>query len=142
MQQKSDLVVITKANDLCAYVLTVTEKSPKRFRFTLVGRMQNLTLDIIENIYRANEVFVGRGELRSSDMTDSSKIPQSPEMIKRLDFQHAALTSLKVLGTMAQIAREQGCILPKQYEQITKQISDCQNLLGAWINSDKKRYKP
>ena len=139
MQQKSDLIVITKANDLCAYVLTVTEKSPKRFRFTLVGRMQNLTLDIIENIYRANEVYLGRGELCSSEM------PQPHETLafeKRLDFQHAALTSLKVLGTMAQIAREQGCILPKQYEQITKQISDCQNLLGAWINSDKKRYKP
>lgn len=139
MQQKTELTVITKANDLCAYVLTVTEKSPKRFRFTVVSKMQNLTLDVIENLYRANEVFVSRrGELRSSEM------PQPPEIIqayqKRLEFQHSALTSLKVLGTIAQIAREQGCILPKQYEQITKHIYNCQNLLGAWINSDKQRY--
>ena len=35
---------------------------------------------------------------------------------------------------------KQNCILPKQYEQITKQIYDVQNMLGAWMNSDKKRY--
>lgn len=130
MDRKSELIVITKANDLCAYVMTATVNSPKRFRFTLVSKMQNLTLDVIENLYTANEVFVG------TDGDVKAKIE------KRLDYQHSALTNLKVLGTIAQIAREQGCILPKQYEQITKHIFNCQNLLGAWINSDKKRYKP
>ncbi len=129
MRQQSELTVITKANDLCTYVLTITEKSPKRFRFTLTGKMQNLTLDVIDNLYRANEVFVG---------TDGDA---KANVAKRLDFQHSALTSLKILGVIAQIAREQVCILPKQYEQITKKIFDCQNLLGAWINSDKKRYR-
>ena len=104
MQPKSELTVITKANDLCTYVLTVTEKSPKRFRFTLTGRMQNLTLDVIENLHRANEVFVGggRGDLCSSEMPQPTK---TLVYEKRLDFQHSALTSLKVLGTIAQIAR-------------------------------------
>ncbi|MBR4183455.1 MAG: hypothetical protein IKQ56_06505 [Lachnospiraceae bacterium] len=35
---------------------------------------------------------------------------------------------------------KQGCILPKQYEHITKQIYDAENMLGAWMNSDRKRY--
>lgn len=35
---------------------------------------------------------------------------------------------------------EQQCILPKQQEQITKALQDCQNLLGAWVKSDNKRY--
>ena len=39
-------------------LVTVTEKSSKRFRFTLVSRMQNYTLDIIESLYLANEVFL------------------------------------------------------------------------------------
>jgi len=123
---QSELTVVTKAKDLCGYVLTVTEKSPKRFRFTLVSRMQNLTLDIIEQTYRANEVYTaGSGREQAA--------------AQRLDYQHGALTSAKLLGYMALLAREQGCILPKQYEQITKLVSDCQNLLGAWINSDRKR---
>jgi hypothetical protein len=124
MSGKSELTVITKAKDLCGYVLAVTEKSPKRFRFTLSSRMQNLTLDVIEQAYRANDVFMsGRDAARE----------------KRLDLQHGALTSVKLLGFVSLLAREQGCILPKQYEHITKLVSDCQNLIGAWILSDRKR---
>lgn len=105
--------------------MTVTDKSPKRFRFTLVAKLQSYALNTIENLYRANEVFAKGG--------DREKAAQ------RLDFQHQGLTELKLLGYMAQLAMEQGCILPKQYEQITKKIHDCQNMLGAWINSDRKR---
>ncbi len=54
---KSELAVITKAKDLCSYVMTVTEKSPKRFRFTLTSRLQNYALDVIENLFMANETF-------------------------------------------------------------------------------------
>lgn len=122
---QSELAIITKAKDLCSYVMTVTDKSPKRFRFTLVAKLQNYALDVIENLYRANEVFVKAG--------DREKAQQ------RIDFQHQALTELKLLGYMAQLSMEQGCILPKQYEQITKKIHDCQNMLGAWLNSDRKR---
>ena len=56
-KQHSELAVITKAKELCSYIILVTDKSPKRFRFTLVSRMQNYALDVIENLYMANEVF-------------------------------------------------------------------------------------
>ena len=36
-KQKSELTVIVKAKDLCKYVMTVTQKSPKQFRFTFTG---------------------------------------------------------------------------------------------------------
>ena len=123
---KSELQVVTSAKNLCSYVLIATNKSPKTFRFTLVSRLQNLTLDIIENIYRANEIFVQSKNLQN--------------MQKRLEFQHSALTDIKILAYMALLAREQGCILPKQYEQISKLASDCQYLLGAWIKSDKRYF--
>ena len=83
-QNQSELIVITKAKELCSYVMTVTQKSPKHFRFTFVTRMQNLSLDVIENLYRANDTFVsGR---------DREAIKQ------RLDYQHKAITSLKLLA--------------------------------------------
>ena len=122
---KNELTVIMKAKDLCTYIVTVTQKSPKQFRFTFVSRLQNLAMDVIENIYRANEVFIGAGN------------QGNPE--KRLDFQHKALTSLKILAYFAEMAMTQTCLLPKQYSQIAKLTADCQHLLGAWINSDKKR---
>ena len=122
----SELRVVTAAKNLCSYVLTVTNKSPKSFRFTLVSRLQNLSLDIVENIYKANEVFV-----QSKD---------AQHMQKRLNSQHSALTNVKILAYISLLAREQGCILPKQYEQISKLVHDCQYLIGAWIKSDRTRF--
>lgn len=124
--QQSELSVITKAKDLCSYIMTVTDKSPKRFRFTLVAKLQAYALNTIENLYRANEIF-----MKSSGAAAAEK---------RLNFQHSAMTELNLLGYMAQLSMEQGCITGKQYEQITKRVYDCKNLLGAWIKSDSKRF--
>lgn len=126
--KQSELTVITKAKDLCSYVMTVTQKSPKQFRFTFTSRLQNLSLDVIEALYRANDIFVTKDNPFSRD--------------KRLEFQHQAMTNLKLLAYFSLLAREQNCILPKQYEQISRQSADCQNLLGAWINSDRRRLQP
>lgn len=123
---KSELSVITKAKDLCSYIMTVTEKSPKRFRFTLVSRLQNYALDVIENLIMANETFVSAGDTHSAAV--------------RMSYQRAAMSRLKLLSYMSELAMKQGCILPKQYEQVTKYIYDAENMLGAWMSSDKRRY--
>ena len=106
--------------------MTVTDKSPKRFRFTMVSRMQNYALDIIEQLILANEIFVIAGDIASAR--------------ERLARQRKAMSTLKLLGYMSELAMKQQCILPKQYEQITKQVADTQNLPGAWMNSDRRRY--
>lgn len=126
--EKSDLAVISAAKDLCAYVMTVTQKSPKNFRYTFVTRMQNLCMDVIENLYRANDTYV------TKDTAEEKRA--------RLNFQHKALTNVKLLAYIAMLAMEQKCILPGQYEQISRKCSDCQRLTGAWINSDRKRLSP
>ena len=50
---QSELQVITFAKNLCSYVMTIAQKSPKQFRFSLVGRMQGYVLDIVEELYYA-----------------------------------------------------------------------------------------
>ena len=126
--KQSEMAVITKAKELCAYVITVTQKSPKQFRFTFVSRMQNLALDCIEHLYRANDTFVTKEDAEARN--------------RRLDFQHQAMTDLRLLAYIAMLAMEQQCILPRQCEQISRQSADCLNLLGAWVNSDRRRLKP
>lgn len=122
----SELAVITHAKQLCSYVFTVTEKSPKRFRFTLVSRMQNLGLDVVENLFLANETFVASNDCDAA--------------ADRLKLQHRASTSLKMMMYVSEMAQEQGCLTMKQYEQIAKQGFDIGNMIGGWINSDKKRF--
>ena len=60
---QSELTVITQAKALCSYIRTVTDKSPKRFRFTLVAKLQNYALNVIENLYYANEVPMQTADL-------------------------------------------------------------------------------
>lgn len=43
--------------------MTVTHKSPKEFRFSFVSRLQNLVLDVVENIIRANEILWEKGNM-------------------------------------------------------------------------------
>lgn len=126
VKNQSELSVVMKAKDLCRYVMTITQKSPRQYRFTFTSRIQNLCLDIIENIYLANETYVAGEDAKAKRQ-------------RRLDLQHAALTQIKLLAYFAQLALEQKAILPKQYEQIAKQSAECQNLLGGWIRSDRNR---
>lgn len=120
-------MILTKAKDLCSYVMTVTQKSPKQFRFTFVSKLQNLSLSVVENLFRANDIFATKEDVSAQR--------------NRLDFQRKAMTDLKLLAYIALLSLEQKCILPKQYELIARQTAECQNLLGAWIRSDKRRLQ-
>ena len=121
-KKQSELLVITKTRDLANYVFTITHKSPKEYRFSIVSRMQNYALDAVENLYRANAVQL---------------TPQT--VLKREHYQREAMTAYRLLGTVAHIGSEQGAITAHQLEQIAKQLNDCEHLLGAWVNSDRKR---
>lgn len=124
-QTQSELQVITFAKNLCNYVMTITQKSPKQFRFSLIGRLQEYVLDIVEELYYANDIYV----------TPSSRAGWA----QRQAHQRKAMSTLKLLSWVAQISMEQGTIQPKQFQQISEQCRNAQNLLGAWIISDQKR---
>lgn len=128
MEKGKELAVIVKAKDLGSYIFTVTDKSPKKFRFTLVTRLQNTCLDIIENLYYANSVYVKGKE-------DYAHIG------KRNAYQKRAYVKVKMLLYFALIARENQCILPKQYEQILTQAYEVNRMITAWARSDLRRYK-
>lgn len=120
--QPMELNVMQKTRDLCDYVLTVTHKSPKEFRFTIVSKLHGYVLSAMENLLRANELRMDGAE----------------HITRRKEYQLEAMIDLRLLGYFANIARTQKCILPKQYEQITQKIFECRNLLLAWIKSDAK----
>lgn len=121
----NDLIVITKAKKLCAYIITITEKSPKKFRGVFVNRMQNHSLDIIENLLNANFIRI--------DSIDNKRI--------REQYQKDAIVKLKMLGYISMVAESSKCILPRQYKQISIQIAEVINLLLAWKKSDDDRWR-
>ena len=129
MQTKKpgELSVVLMAKELCKYVLTVTQKSPKQYRFTYTTRLQNLAMDVIEELYLANETYVAG--------------PSDREQQKvRRNHQHTAMTKVRMLAFFAQTALEQKVILLKQYERISKLSFEVLSLTGAWLRSDRRRY--
>lgn len=121
----NDLVVITAVKKLGAYTIAVTEKSPKRFRGVFVNRMQNYCLDTLECLLEANFIRM--------DSTENK--------IKREELQKEAIVKLKLLGYVSMVAENSGCILKKQYKQISLQLSEAINLIVAWKKSDDERWK-
>ena len=121
----NDLIVITQIKKLGAYVLVVTEKSPKKFRGVFVNRMQNYCLDTLELLLEANFI----------------RMDSKENKIQRENLQKDAIIKLKLLGYISMLAESSGCILKRQYKQIAKQIAKSINLIGAWKKSDDERFK-
>ncbi len=124
---KNELHVVIKMKDLCRYVMTVTQRCPKQYRFTFTSRLQNLAMDALVMITLAHAGYVSGPDARETAR-------------QRLDLQHGAMTRVRLLCYITQLAVEQKAMLPKQYEQISKQGTEVLALWGAWINSDRKRY--
>ncbi|MCL1981853.1 MAG: four helix bundle protein [Clostridiales bacterium] len=162
-----ELTAITKARELGSKVFAVTEKSPKKYRFTIVSRLQNLSLEVISDIGRANEVFVDVKLLADLDKSIKALSEQKQSgsdmeryhvqnklltlkltraatfegrMSKRVDLQHEVLAKLKEMDFLSTFAKEQGAILPKQHEQIAGLIWEVSKLVGAWVKADRRRY--
>lgn len=121
----NDMMVVTVVKKLGAYVITVTEKSPAKYRGVFVNRMQNYCLDTLELLLQANFVRI-----------DSLESKQ-----KREEYQKEAIIKLKMLGYISMVAESFNCILMRQYKQISLQIAEAINLITAWKKSDDERWR-
>lgn len=100
-------------------------KIPKKFRWVFVNRMQNYCLDTLECLLEAN----------------FTRMDAIEKKIKRAELQKEAIVKLKLLGYVSMVAENSGCILKKQYKQISIQLSEAINLTVAWKKSDDERWK-
>ena len=117
-KKKSTLAVMTKVRELTKYVFEATEKSPKKFRFTLCTKLENYCLNTIELIYKANSM---------------------KEIDKRIELQEKAKTYLAMIDYFANLSYELTCITFKQYEVISLNVALNMKLLIAWMNQAKKQ---
>jgi len=119
MIKKSELSVITSSKKLLSYIITITEKSPIKYRYSFVSKMHNIGLEIIEILYYAN----------SEDLYSEN----------RRMFQGKAKVKLKLLDYISEVSKECKCITMSQYSYISKEIYGTLALLDGWINSDNER---
>lgn len=112
-----EMAVFTHAKKLSEYVFVITEKSPKKFRWSIISRLQNASVEAIENLYHANF------EREAED---------------RLIYQKKAAVSLKLLDFYAETARKKQAITIRQTGILAQYIAETVKLLNGWIKSTKR----
>lgn len=122
----TELLVITKAKDLVRHSFVLTSNSkryPKKYRFTLVNRIQDKAMLIYECLLEANELNLS--------------IPDERE--KRLSFQSKALTYCKELLFLIELSLELQLLGADSCEFWTKMAFDVKYMTAAWYKKDKRR---
>lgn len=115
-KEPTEFNVIVKAKDLVKHTFTITnstERYPKKYRFTLVNRIQDKAVDIYECVLEANEL----------DLRDAQEYRQ------RQKLQAKALTYCKELLFFIELSQEMGFISMSSCEYWSKLALDMKRKL-------------
>lgn len=120
----NELQVIIKAKQLAAHTLRVTSncnRYPKKFRHSLVDKMQNKALEIYEKLMEANR----------TDLKDYRR--------ERLELQTQAITYCDELLFYIELSYELNIINDKSMGYWSKMVADIKHMAIAWRSKDKER---
>ena len=104
-------------------VMTNDRRFPKKYRFTVVNRLQDLVIDIFQHIQEANEL----------DLSD----PQ--EFRERRYEQKKALTKCKTVLFLIEISFENNLISKEQCETWTNYVVEVKRMAASWRKKDRER---
>ena len=124
MGDNRELQVILKAKELAKHTLVVTSNArryPKKYRFSLVDKMQNKSLEIYEALYEANR----------TDIKDFKS--------ERLEKQTQAITYCDELLFYIELSYQINIINSQSMEYWSKMVSDIKHMAIAWRTKDRDR---
>ena len=123
--EQSEFTIIAKAKDLVKHTFRMTNdrRFPKKYRFTIVNRLHDLTIDIFQHIQEANEL----------DLSD----PQ--EFRERRYEQKRALTKCKTVLFLIEISFENHLISKEQCEAWTNYVVEVKRMAASWRKKDRER---
>lgn len=115
---------ILKAIALAEHTIRVTSncnRYPKKFRFSLVDKMQNTALEIYELLDDANEMDIRKYKA------------------KRLELQTMAIHKCSRLNTYIDLSAKLNIISLKSAEYWSKMVNDVKHMTLAWRKKDQER---
>lgn len=118
--------VVTKAKELVLYTIQKTDNGrvfPKKYRFSLVNRIQDASLNIIDALLEVNDL----------SLTDDT------ERAMRFRAHRAALRACRKLLYLIELSHELAIIDDDTFAYWGTQTSSVKNMSAAWYKSDMKR---
>ena len=120
----NELQVIIKAKELAKHTLKLTSncnRYPKKYRFSLVDKMQIKSLNIYESLMEANR----------TDLKDYAR--------DRSELQTKAITYCDELLFYIELSHELDIINVGSMEHWSKRVTDIKHMTIAWRTKDKQR---
>ena len=123
--EQSEFTIIAKAKDLVKHTFRMTNdrRFPKKYRFTIVNRLHDLTIDIFQHIQEVNEL----------DLADLQ------EFRERRYEQKKALTKCKTVLFLIELSLELELISNDQCAAWTKAVLDVKYMTAKWRKQDQQR---
>lgn len=124
MGESKDLQVIIKAMQLAEHTFRLTSnpnRYPKKYRFSLVDRMNLKAMDIYESLMEANR----------TDIKDYKR--------DRLELQTRAITYCDQLMFYIELSKKLDIINSRSMEYWSKMVSDIKYMTIKWRTTDRKR---
>ncbi len=103
-----DLPVFVKWLDFLEWLLPVTERFPKRVRFTFSDRINRLALDVVEDLIEARYTRDKQAHLRRANLR------------------------LEKLRVLLRLSQRLSFLDYKRFEYAMKQINEIGKMLGGW----------
>lgn len=125
-REETELTAITKANELTAYTIKIcsNEKNfPKRYRWCITSKIVESSINIGNNIIKANSIYVQSAE----------------DLAARSRYQKEALIETYALLNMISIAYETFGIESDRVKYWTQLVNSVQTLIRNWRKSDANR---
>lgn len=111
LRRVKELSVFTFAKQMADYIYTCTRNAPKQYRWSLVSKLHNDSLALIEKLYLAN---AKHGE-------------------QRLNLQFEADVKIKLIAFYAEMAKNLKIISLHQFKTLSKHLLNCKTTLWGWI---------
>jgi len=115
MSFQNDIPLIQKIFDFYKDLCFVVEKMPKKDKFTLGERLQNLTLDCAG-------LFIEAGY---------------KDKYQRAAVLEKAAIKLDLLKILTRLAQESKAISTRQYLSLEEKLQEIGRMLGGWLKSAK-----
>ena len=113
---QKELEVFTRAKHLCEYTFRASTKIPKEYRWNVADRMLGHCLDVIDNLYLANDTF---------------------DKAEREKLQRRADSRLKILGYLIVISEKCQIFSAKQIKHFNKLVHETRQNLWRWIRGQR-----
>ncbi len=110
-----ELPIFTKWMEFLEWLLPTTERFPRRVRFTLSQRIENLALDIVEDLVEA------RYNRRKAEILAQANL------------------RLEKLRILLRLSYRQKHLASRQYEHAMKMLHNVGQMLGGWLRWQHER---